>query len=75
MNWELLRIWQHERKTVLMVTHSIPEAIYLSDRVLIMSNRPGRIKREVAIDLPAPASPTTCTRRFLSTTASAQRPR
>jgi len=57
MNWELLRIWQHERKTVLMVTHSIPEAIYLSDRVLIMSNRPGRIKREVAIDLPRPRQP------------------
>lgn len=57
MNWELLRIWQHERKTVLMVTHSIPEAIYLSDRVLIMSSRPGRIKREVAIDLPRPRRP------------------
>ncbi len=57
MNWELLRIWQHQRKTVLMVTHSIPEAIYLSDRVLIMSNRPGRIKRDVTIDLPRPRHP------------------
>lgn len=57
MNWELLRIWQHRRKTVLMVTHNIQEAISLSDRVLIMSSRPGRIKREVAIDLPRPRHP------------------
>jgi NitT/TauT family transport system ATP-binding protein len=40
-----------------MVTHSIPEAIYLSDRVLIMTARPGRIKREVAIDLARPRHP------------------
>ncbi len=57
MNWELLRIWQRQQKTVLMVTHSIPEAIYLSDRVLIMTARPGRIKREVAIDLARPRHP------------------
>ena len=57
MNWELLRIWQSQRKTVLMVTHSIPEAIYLSDRVLIMSARPGRIKREVTIGLARPRHP------------------
>jgi len=57
MNWELVRIWQRQHNTVLMVTHSIPEAIYLSDRVLIMSARPGRIKREVAIDLARPRHP------------------
>lgn len=54
MNWELLRIWQARRKTVLMVTHNIGEAIFLSDRVLVMSPRPGRIECEVSIDIPRP---------------------
>ena len=57
MNWELLRIWQARRKTVVMVTHNIQEAVFLSDRVLTMSPRPGRIEREVVIDLPRPAHP------------------
>ncbi len=57
MNWELLRIWEARRKTVLMVTHDIQEAISLSDRVLVMTARPGRIRREVVIDLPRPRSP------------------
>jgi NitT/TauT family transport system ATP-binding protein len=57
LNWELLRICQARRKTVLMVTHNIQEAVYLSDRVLVMSPRPGRIEREVIIDLPRPRSP------------------
>jgi NitT/TauT family transport system ATP-binding protein len=57
MNWELLRIWEAQRKTVLMVTHDIQEAIFLSDRVLVMTARPGRIRREVIIDLPRPRSP------------------
>jgi NitT/TauT family transport system ATP-binding protein len=56
MNWELLRIWQARRKTVVMVTHNIQEAIFLSDRVLTMSARPGRIRNEVPIDLPRPRS-------------------
>jgi len=50
----LLGIWEAERKTVLFVTHDIEEAIFVSGRVVVMSARPGRIKAEVAIDLPHP---------------------
>ena len=56
MSCELLRIWQARRKTVIMVTHDIQEAIFLADRVLTMSPRPGRIERQVGIDLPRPRS-------------------
>jgi len=51
---ELLRLWGGVRKTVLFVTHDIEEAIALSDRVLVMTRRPGRIKADVTIDLPRP---------------------
>jgi NitT/TauT family transport system ATP-binding protein len=54
MQVELLRIWREARKTVLFVTHQIDEAIYLSDRVMVMSKRPGRAKKIFAIDLPRP---------------------
>jgi NitT/TauT family transport system ATP-binding protein len=54
MQAELLRIWSEANKTVLFITHQIDEAIYLSDRVLVMSARPGRILADVAIDLPRP---------------------
>ncbi len=54
MGIELLHIWDRERKTILFVTHGIDEAIYLSDRVLVMSGRPGRIKKEIKIDIPRP---------------------
>jgi len=54
MQGELLRIWRETRKTVLFVTHQIDEAVYLSDRVLVFTARPGRLKEEVRIDLPRP---------------------
>jgi NitT/TauT family transport system ATP-binding protein len=54
MQVELLRIWREARKTVLFVTHQIDEAIYLSDRVMVMSKRPGRAKKIFAIKLPRP---------------------
>ena len=50
----LLGIWERARKTVLFVTHDIEEAIFLGSRVLVMTARPGRIKAEVAVDLPHP---------------------
>ena len=54
MNMELLRIWQAQHNTILFVTHSIMEAVLLSDRVIVMSPRPGRILEEVMIDSPRP---------------------
>jgi len=54
MRGELLRIWQAERKTILFVTHDIDEAVQLSDRVVVMSARPGRIQQIVPIDIAHP---------------------
>jgi NitT/TauT family transport system ATP-binding protein len=54
MQSELLRIWEEEKKTIIFVTHSVDEAIYLADRIVIMSARPGRIKDIISIDLPRP---------------------
>jgi NitT/TauT family transport system ATP-binding protein len=54
MQTELLSIWRKSRKTVLLITHQIDEAVFLSDRVIIFSARPGSVRKEVLIDLPRP---------------------
>jgi NitT/TauT family transport system ATP-binding protein len=54
MNQELLRVWQVSGKTVVMVTHDIREAVFLADRVLVLSQRPGRVAASVPITLPRP---------------------
>ena len=54
LNLELLKIWSEKQKTILFVTHNIPEAVLLGDRVIVFSERPGRIKAIIPIDLPRP---------------------
>ena len=54
MQAELLRIWRSNRKTVLFVTHQIDEAVYLADRVVVMTSRPGQIKAALPVDVPRP---------------------
>jgi len=56
MNMELMRVWSEERKTVVFITHSIPEAVLLGDRVVVMSPRPGHISEIVTVDIPRPRS-------------------
>lgn len=53
----LLDVWQKHRRTILFITHDVDEAIFLGDRVLVMSARPGRVKLQQRIDLPRPRSP------------------
>jgi sulfonate transport system ATP-binding protein len=54
MQQEILRIWEAEQTTMIMVTHDIDEAVFLGDRVVVMSNRPGTIKKIIPVDLPRP---------------------
>ncbi len=54
MQLELMRIWSARRKTVIFVTHQIDEAVFLSDRVIVMSTRPGRVREEVCVGFPRP---------------------
>jgi ABC-type nitrate/sulfonate/bicarbonate transport system ATPase subunit len=54
MQGEILRLWDTHRMTVLFITHDIDEALYLSDRVLVMTERPGRIRADIPVDLPRP---------------------
>jgi NitT/TauT family transport system ATP-binding protein len=54
MSVELQRIWEQDKKTVLFVTHSIDEAVYLADRIVVMSGRPGRVKEMISVNLRRP---------------------
>jgi NitT/TauT family transport system ATP-binding protein len=54
---ELLRLWRRTGKTILFVTHSIEESIYLADRIVVMTYRPGTVKRDQPVDLPRPRDP------------------
>jgi NitT/TauT family transport system ATP-binding protein len=54
MNLDLLALWEQRKKTVIFITHSIPEAVFLSDKVIVMTPRPGRIQETVTVELPRP---------------------
>jgi NitT/TauT family transport system ATP-binding protein len=54
MQLELLKIWNRDRKTALFITHDIKEAIYLADRVIVFTKRPGRVKSSIDVDIPRP---------------------
>src|SRR5574341_375778 len=56
MNLELQRIWRESGKTILLITHSIPEAVFLGERILVMTPRPGTLAEVIAVDIPRPRS-------------------
>ena len=74
LNQELLRIWAATGTTIIFVTHSIAEAVYLSNRVFVFTPRPGRVLEEVRIDLPSPREPSVKdTPEFVQHTAALRR--
>jgi ABC-type nitrate/sulfonate/bicarbonate transport system, ATPase component len=79
MQDEVLRLWQARRTTMLLVTHDIDEAIYMSDRIVIMTQRPGRIERIIPVDLARPRDRSSaeflrCAGKFWSSFTSPERP-
>src|SRR5690606_2131584 len=53
----LARIWAETRKTVVYITHNVAEAVFLGDKVIVMAAHPGKVREEIAIDLPRPRDP------------------
>ncbi len=74
LNQELLQIWTATGTTIIFVTHSIPEAVYLANRIFVFSPRPGQVREEVRIDLPSPRHPSVKdTPEFMRHTAALRR--